>query len=152
MLRRLCLLALAAISFGVMPPATHAETWFQEVKRIRKEADLSEPRSSNFEILPDCELAEKSVRAGATFKDKGERVIVQRAQIRVELPVAKGKENVIYKYRTHEVSYNGEPTWTGRWREPWAMGYFTYTVTATYKGNVYTRQFKVGRSGVLATL
>lgn len=150
--RPLRLLFLAAIGFVVMPPATQAETWFQEVKRIRQEADQGEARSSTFEILPDCELAEKSVKAGATFKDKGERVIVQRAQIRVELPVAKEKENVIFKYRTRELSYNGEPTWTGRWREPWAVGYFTYTVTATYKGNVYTRQFKVGRSGVLATL
>jgi len=131
--------------------ASHAETWFQEVKRIRKEADAMEVRSKKFEIIPDCELADKSVKAGATFKDKDERVIVRRAVIHVELPVGREKGAVVYQYRDRTVNYNGEPTWTGRWREPWAMGSFTYTVTATYKGNVYSRQFKVGRNGVLSS-
>lgn len=145
--RSLRFLLFTAISFATMPLAAHAETWFQEAKRIRRQADHTEARSKTFEILPDCELTEKSVKAGATFKDNGEQVIVRRAQIRVELPVAKGNGNVIYKYRTCEVSYNGEPIWTGRWREPWVMGYFNYTVTATYKGNLYTKQFNVGRDG-----
>jgi hypothetical protein len=144
-------LLLATIGLASMPLATHAETWFQEAKRIRKEAAASEARSKLFEILPDCELTEKSVKAGATFKDYGERVIVRRAQIRVELPVAKKNGSIIYKYRYRNVSYNGEPTWTGRWREPWAMGFFNYTVTATYKGNVYVRHFKIGREGLLSS-
>jgi len=133
----------------MMPVAAHAETWFQEAKRIRQEADGVEARSKKFEIIPDCELAEKAVKAGATFKDKGERVIVRRAVIHVELPVGRDKGSVVYKYRDRVVNYNGEPMWTGRWREPWAMGSFRYTVTATYKGNVYSREFKVGRNGVL---
>lgn len=139
--------------FGLLllPIAANAETWFQEAKRIHKEADVIESRSKTFEILPDCELREKSVKAGATFKDKGERVIARHVQIRVELPVANEKGGVIYRYRTREVNYNGEPTWSGRWREPWATGYFHYTVTATYKGNVYTKRFKAGRSGLLAS-
>jgi len=138
--------------FGLLllPLAANAETWFQEAKRIHKEADAIEPRSKTFEILPDYELAEKSVKAGATFKDNGQRVIARHVQIRVELPVANEKGSVIYQYRTREVSYNGEPAWSGRRREPWTMGYFHYTVTATYKGNVYTKQFKVGREGLLA--
>jgi hypothetical protein len=142
---------LTAIGLAMILPAAHAETWFQEAKRIRKEADAIEARSKAFEILPDCELTEKAVRAAATFKDQGERVIVRHAQIRVELPVAKERGEVVYKYRVREVNYNGEPAWTGKWREPWAMGYFNYTVTATYKGNVYVRQFKVGRSGLLSS-
>jgi len=140
---------LAAICLLMMPLATHAETWFQEAKRIRKEADVTEARSQKFEILPDCELTEKTVKAGATFKDKGERVIVRHAVIHVELPVGREKGAVVYKYRDRVVNYNGEPMWTGRWRESWAMGSFAYTVTDTYKGNVYSRQFKVGRNGVL---
>ena len=91
------------------------------------------------------------MKAGATFKDKGERVIVRHAQIRVELPVGKEKGNIVYKYRIREVNYNGEPAWTGKWREPWAVGFFNYTVTATYKGNVYGRQFKVGRNGLISS-
>ncbi|MEP6673074.1 MAG: hypothetical protein ABJF10_28190 [Chthoniobacter sp.] len=142
---------LAAICCAMLPLAFHAETWFQEAKRIRQEADATEARSKKFEILPDCELTEKSVKAGATFKDKGERVIVRRAVIHVELPVGREKGSVVYKYRDRKVNYNGEPAWTGRWREPWAMGSFTYTVRATYKGNVYVRQFKVGRNGVLTS-
>jgi hypothetical protein len=142
---------LLAFGLAMMPPTAHAETWFQEVKRIRKEADATAARSKTFEILPDCELTEKSVKAAATFKDQGERVIVRHAQVRVELPVGTEKGNVVYKYRVREVNYNGEPAWTGKWREPWTMGYFNYTVTATYKGNVYVRQFKVGRSGLLSS-
>lgn len=140
----------ATIGLAMSPLASHAETWFQEAKRIRQEADAAEARSKAFEILPDCELTEESVKAGATFKNNGERVIVRNVQIRVELPVAKEKGNVVYKYRTREVNYNGEPAWMGRWRESWVMGYFNYTVTANYKGNVYTKQFKVGRDGVIA--
>jgi len=140
---------LAVICLALMPLSVHAETWFQEVKRIRQEADAVEVRSKKFEIIPDCELTEKSVKAGATFKDKGERVIVRRAVIHVELPVGREKGAVEYKYRDRAVNYNGEPVWTGRWREPRAMGSFSYTVTATYKGNVYTGQFKVGRNGLL---
>jgi len=135
----------------MMPLPTRAESWFQEVKRIRKEADATEARSKTFEILPDCELTEKSLKAGATFKDKGERVIVRHAEVRVELPVGREKGNTVYKHRVREVNYNGEPAWTGKWREPWAMGYFNYTVTATYKGHVYVRQFKVGRTGLLSS-
>ncbi|MDR3404098.1 MAG: hypothetical protein P4L99_16495 [Chthoniobacter sp.] len=144
-------LFLAAICFAMMPLAAHAETWFQEAKRIRKEADVVEARSKKFEIIPDCELTEKSVKAGATFKDKGERVIVRRAVIHVELPVGREKGAVVYKYRDRAVNYNGEPMWTGRWREPWAMGSFSYAVTAIYKGNEYRREFKVGRIGLLAS-
>lgn len=151
MKRFLRILLFAALGFTILPHTTHAETWFQEAKRIRKEADVTEPRSKAFEIVPDCELTEKSVKAGATFKDKGQRVIVRHAQVRVELPVRKEKGSVVHKYRTHEVNYNGEPTWTGRWKEPWAMGYFNYTVTATYKGNVYVRHFRVGRDGVVSS-
>src|SRR5260221_9044201 len=139
---------LLAIGLAMMPLPTHAETWFQEAKRIRKEADATEARSKTFEILPDFELTEKSVKAGAKFKNNGERVIVRRAQIRVELPVGREKGNVVYKYRVREVNYNGEPAWTGKWREPWAIGFFNYTVAATYMGNVYSQQFKVGRSGL----
>jgi len=152
MKRFIRILLLGAIGLALRPISTHAETWFQEARRIRKEADAIEPRSKTFEILPDCELTEKSVKAGATFKNHGERVIVRHAHIRVELPVRKEKDNVVCKYRTRDVNYNGEPTWTGHWREPWAMGYFNYTVTATYKGNVYSQQFKVGRAGVLTQL
>jgi hypothetical protein len=141
---------LITIALATMPGAARAETWFQEAKHIRKEADAVEARSKSFEILPACELTEKSVRAGATFKNNGERVIVRHAHIRVELPVATAKGSVVYKYRDREVHYNGEPAWTGRWSEPWKMGYFSYTVTATYKGNVYTRRFKVGRDGLLS--
>ena len=151
MKRFLRILLFAVLGLAVLPPTTHAETWFQEVKRIRKEADATEARSKAFEIVPDCELTEKSVKAGATFKDKGQRVIVRHAQVRVELPVGKDKGNVVHKYRTQEVNYNGEPTWTGRWKQPWAMGYFNYTVTATYKGNVYVQTFKVGRDGVISS-
>ena len=140
-----------AIGLAMMPLSTHAETWFQEAKRIRKEADATEARSKAFEIIPDGELTEKSVKAGATFKNNGERVIVRRAQIRVELPVGREKGNVVFKYRVREVNYNGEPAWAGKWREPWTMGFFHYTVTATYKGNVYVRHFKVGRSGLLSS-
>jgi hypothetical protein len=149
-MKRFLWISLFVIGFVALPHATHAETWFEEAKRIHKEADAVEPRSTTFEILPDFELAENSVKAGATFKNNGERVIVRSAQVRVELPVAKEKGNVIYKYRTRELTYNGEPAWTGRRKEPWAMGYFNYTVTATYKGNVYTKQFKVGRDGLVA--
>ena len=145
------ILLLAAIGLAMMPLSAPADTWFQEAKRIRKEADATEARSKTFEILPDCELAEKSVKAGATFKDKGERVIVRHAQVRVELPVGTEKGKVVYKYRVHEVNYNGEPAWTGKWREPWTMGFFNYTVTATYKGNVYVRQFQVGKDGLLSS-
>lgn len=145
------LLLILTLSFTVTPLATRAETWFQEVKNIRREADAAEPRSKSFEIIPDGELTETCVKAGATFKNKGERVIVRRASIRVELPVAKEKDGVVYKYRTREVNYNGEPMWTGKWREPWTLGYFSYTVTATYKSNVYTKQFKVGREGVIGS-
>ncbi|EDY19254.1 hypothetical protein CfE428DRAFT_3431 [Chthoniobacter flavus Ellin428] len=134
----------------MLPLTTQAETWSQEAKRIRKEADVVAARSKSFEILPDCELTEKSVKAGATFKDKGERVIARHAQVRVELPVAKVKGAVIYKYRSRDVDYNGEPAWTGRWKQPWAMGFFNYTVTATYKGNVYVRHFRVSRDGVVS--
>ena len=55
----------------------HAETWFQEAKRIRQEADAIEPRSKSFEIQPVFELQEKLVMAGATFKNHGERTIVR---------------------------------------------------------------------------
>ncbi len=89
------------------------------------------------------------MKAGATFKNNGERVIVRRAHIRVDLPVAKVNGSLVYKHRERDVSYNGEPIWTGHWREPWAMGSFSYTVTATYKGNVYVREFKVGRNGLV---
>jgi len=144
-------LLLAAIGLAMLPLSAGAETWFQEVRRIRKEADATEPRSKTFEILPDCELTEKTVKAGATFKDNGERVIVRRAQIHVDLPVTKVNGAIIYKHRDRVMRYNGEPAWTGRRREPWAMGFFAYTVTATYKGNTYIRQFKVGRNGLMTS-
>lgn len=151
MQRLLRILLLVGIGLALLPHTIHAETWFQEAKRLRQEADATEPRSKSFEILPDGELTERSVKAGATFKDKGERVIVRHAQVRVELPAGKEKGSVIYKHRTRDVSYNGEPTWTGRWKESWTMGYFNYTVTATYKGKVYVQTFKVRRDGVVSS-
>jgi hypothetical protein len=144
-------LLLSVVAIG--PVDLRAEpTWFQEAKHIRKDADTVAPRSKTFEIVPDCELTEKSQKARATFTDAGERVIVRHAQIRVELPVRREKGDIVYKYRTRDVSYNGEPEWNGRWREPWTMGFFNYTVTVTYKGNVYTRQFKVGQEGLIPAI
>ena len=70
---------------------------------------------------------------------------MRHAQIRVNLSVGKAQGQTVFKERIREQDYTGEPSWSGRWREPWGLGFFTYTVTATYKGNVYTTVFKVGK-------
>lgn len=144
--------AVIAVVISILSPlSTYGETWFQEAKRIRLEADAIEPRSKSFEILPDFEFTEHSIKAGAIFKNKGQRVIAKHTWVHVELPVGATADKPVYKFRERVVNYNGEPTGTGRSRDTWAAGFFSYTVTATYKGNEYVRSFKVGKAGLISS-
>jgi len=102
--------------------------------------------------VPDFSFAPDTVSAGALFKNKGERVIVRRAQIHVNLPVRKVAGRIVSKERIRDQSYTGEPKWSGRWHEPWTLGFFHYTVVATYKGNVYTASFQIGRNGLMESI
>ena len=141
-------LLLLAICFAA-PLAGRAESWFHEARQIRKEADATAPRSKHFEILPVSTFTAEQVSAGALFQDKGDRVIVRQVQIHASVPVRHVDGKTVLKQRDREQHYTGEPAWSGRWRDPWKVGYFDYTVTATYKGNVYIASFKVGREGLL---
>jgi hypothetical protein len=147
--------ALRALFLGAlfvsMALSARAESWFQEARQIRKEADATEPRSRNFEILPVSTLSTDQVSAGAFFQNNGTRVIVRRVQIHLSVPVKRADGRTTLKERNREQHYTGEPLWSGRWRDPWKVGYFDYTVTATYKGNVYTASFKIGHDGLLAS-
>ena len=133
------------------PLVCRAESWFHEARQIRKDADTTAPRSKYFEILPVSTFTADHVSAGALFQDNGERVIVRQVRIHVSVPIRRADGKIVSKQRDREQRYTGEPAWSGRWRDPWKMGYFDYTVTATYKGNVYTASFKVGRDGLLAS-
>jgi hypothetical protein len=141
------ILLLLTLCLG-LPCAARAESWFKEARQIRKDADQTEPRSKNFEILPVSTFSADGLSAGAFFQDKGERIIARRVQIRVSLPVRREKGQLVFKERVREQSYTGEPGWSCRWREPWAMGFFNYTVSATYKGHVYTASFNIGKNGL----
>jgi hypothetical protein len=146
---RFVVIVTAFLAF--VPFTSRAESWFQEAKRIRLEADATEPRSKSFEILPDFEFTENSIKAGAIFKNNGQRVIAKHTWIHAELPAGTVSGKAIYKFRDRVVNYNGEPAWTGRSRETWAVGFFSYTVTVTYKGNEYVRSFKVGKAGLISS-
>jgi hypothetical protein len=71
---------------------------------------------------------------------------VRHVQIEVHLPVRKVQGQFVFKDRVRAQDYAGEPSWFGRWSEPWQIGFFTYTVTATYQGNIYVANFRVGRN------
>jgi hypothetical protein len=101
---------------------------------------------SGFIILPDYHLTPQWVKAGAYFKYNGKRVKVSHVNIHVLLPVSRDGNNYIYKTRRHNENNVGEPDWSGWWHEPWKMGFFYYTVTATYNGRVYKKVFVVGRN------
>ena len=143
--RNLLVLALCL----ALPLGGRAESWFQEAKRIKREADVAVSRSGSFQILPVANLTPEAVSAGAFFQDKGGRVIVRTARIHVSVPVKKASGQVVQVERNREQHYTGEPTWSGWWRDPWKVGYFDYTVTATYKGNVYTASFRISPDGVV---
>jgi hypothetical protein len=130
-----------------VPGVSGAESWFQEANAIRKQADGTEPRSPKFEILPIFNFTPELVSAGAFFQDKGERVIVREVKIHVSTPVKRSNGETVREERERTLHYAGEPTWSGWWREPWKTGYFDYTVTATYKGNVYETSFRISPEG-----
>ena len=132
---------------GAVPEVGRAESWFQEARAIRKQADAAEPRSKTFEILPIFNFTPELVSAGAFFQDQGERVIVREVKIRVSTPVKRSNGETVREERERTQHYTGEPTWSGWWRDPWKTGHFDYSVTATYKGNVYETSFRISPEG-----
>jgi len=148
MISRIQTLLLLAFC-GAAPLLSRAESWFQEARQIREDADATEPRSKHFAILPVSTFTVDQVSAGAFFQNNGERVIARRVQIHVSVPITGANGHIVLQQRDREQQYTGEPAWSGRWRDPWKVGYFDYTVTATYKGNVYTASFKIGRDGLI---
>jgi hypothetical protein len=108
--------------------------------------------AGELEILGDYHLTPKWVKAGAYFKDGGNRVKVSHVKIEVMLPVSKNGNAFNYKTRVHDEDNVGEPDWSGNWDEPWAMGFFYYTVKATYQGKQFTKTFIVGRNKTFEAL
>jgi hypothetical protein len=141
--RKIFVLALCLAA----PLVGRAGSWFQEARDIRKQADASAPRSQKFEILPIFNFTPELVSAGAFFQDKGQRVIVRDVKIHLSAPMKRAKGEIVREERERTQHYTGEPTWSGWWREPWKAGYFDYTVTATYKGNVYETSFRISPEG-----
>src|SRR5437870_3989210 len=96
-----------------------------------------------FRILPDYHLTPEWVKAGAYFRNNGVRVKASQVNIHVMLPVSFNGNDFNYKTRDHNENNVGEPDWSGWWDEPWRMGFFYYTVSATYNGEVYQQVFVV---------
>jgi hypothetical protein len=143
--RTVFFLALSLLALGT--PASRADSWFKEARQIRREADATEPRAKKFQIVPIFNFTPKLVTAGAFFQDNGERVIVREVRIRASAPVKRSNGQVVLERRERTQHYTGEPTLSKWWREPWDAGYFDYTVTATYKGNVYEATFRITADG-----
>ena len=102
--------------------------------------------ADGFEILPDYHLTQRWVKAGAYFRNNGQRVKVDRVTIHVTLPVSPNGSDFNYETREHRETNVGEPDWSGWWDEPWRMGFFHYTVTADYAGRQFKKTFVVGRN------
>ena len=109
-------------------------------------------QAGDLEILGDYHLTPTWVKAGAYFKDGKDRVKVSHVQIDVMLPVSKNGNDFNYKTRQHKEDNVGEPDWSGNWDEPWGMGFFYYTVKATYQGKQFSKTFVVGRNKTFEAL